>query len=269
MPTYRSVRGRALARGAVGSAAYSGALTKRTRSGSRIGMPTSRRNRTFRYGGASYSSRYSSGVAGSARRYVAGVGREVPLFLPNRRSLTEAHYKTTASATYPFNVTGDIELLNNVQAGSLLVNRTGSRIMMSQLQIRGVVKSNINTTVASCALYIVYDRQPQGALPAITDILDSVSSNSFQRLENRDRFSILLRRRWSFEGSTAAPTSDTIRTVDSVLYLNRPTTFTAGAGSDIIQDIRSGALYAVFVGDAPANSTALQGDLAFRLVFAP
>lgn len=257
MPTFRSVRGRALVRGAVGSAAYSGALTGY------------KRPRSARYARSSYRSRYSSGVAGSARRYVAGVGREVPLYLPVRKSLSEAHVRTVDPATYNFNTTGDVQHLNVISTGDSLAARMGSRITMLQLQIRGTVKSNINTVVSSCALYIVYDRQPQGAVPAVTDILDTVSSNSFQKLETRDRFSILLRRRWSFEGSATVPTADTIRTVDSVLYMNRPTTYILASSSGAIADVRTGGLYAVFVGDTAAGSTALQGVLAFRLVFSP
>lgn len=87
--------------------------------------------------------------------------------------------------------------------GSAFFNRLSNRTRGISLQIRGMVQPGYSNTVAAaatrCRIIIYYDRQSNGANPAISDILLDTRSNastgtdvkSMINMNNRDRFMIL------------------------------------------------------------------------------
>lgn len=263
MPTYRSVRGRARARGAVGTAAWSGSLLGKRK---RVGMPVARR---LRRGTVSRRSMYASGIPGATGRYVAGVGREVPLYLPSRRSRTEAHIAEVLPIDVQVNTTGSLQFLNTVPTGTSLYAREGQRITMTQLQIRGFIRVDAATTYAAGSLLIVYDKAPRGALPVPTDILDLATTQSFQKLDTRDRFEILFRKNYSLEGNNTTVTADSFRNIDEVVYMNRSATYTLSGAGGTIADISYGALYAFWIGNVGAGTNDLIAHVGYRTVFSP
>ena len=103
--------------------------------------------------------------------------------------------------TYGFNRpnAGLVSLLNGVQTGTGFFNRIGSRIEMKSLRIRGFIYYALTSIQDQIRMIIVYDRQPTGALPAPTVILQTRDQagaatnpgSSEINLDNRDRFTIL------------------------------------------------------------------------------
>lgn len=250
------------------------ALRTRARIGSRIGYPTSRYNRSYRYGGVAprRNQLYGRGIAGSQRTVFArGVpGREVPLYLPGTGVLTEAHAGDISTSVYAVDATAtNVVHLNPIALGDGLADRHANRVTMTQLQIRGAVTAGASGVIGQGCLMIVYDRQPQGALPVLTDILDTANVNSFQSLTTRDRFEILWRYDYVVEGSAAAPTADAGRRVDKTILMRKQAAYTVGTSSGAIANVRTGGLYFVFVGSGIAGSTATNATLGFRLVFSP
>lgn len=101
-----------------------------------------------------------------------------------------------ATNSYLFRVpatASNIILLNGVQTGTGFFNRVGSRVEMKNLHIRGLCYNNLTSTTGNLRLLIIYDRQPTGALPVISDILQSrdqtgtasTAVNSEINLDNR------------------------------------------------------------------------------------
>lgn len=179
-------------------------------------------------------------------------------------------YVDLAVATYAFNTTGTIALLATVPSGTSVVTRVGKRIRWKSIQMRGSA-TNITTALWNdCALLLVYDRRPGPALPAITDILVTASSRSFNNDANSGRFQIV--RRWDFtlNGDTAAAgtmTANTTKNLDEFVDLRmRKCTFKA-AGTGAIDDIDEGALYVVSVGHQAASTAAANAGLGFRVRF--
>jgi len=117
---------------------------------------------------------------------------------------------------------------------------------------------------------IVYDKRPTGALPAITDILNSVAAQAQNNDANSGRFSILKRHDDILIGNLTAAANYTevaVRTCDYWLSLKgRATTFKA-AGTGAIADIEDGALYLVTVGGTAAGTGAASLTGTFRLRF--
>ena len=88
-------------------------------------------------------------------------------------------------------------LLNGIAVGSGVGQRNGRQITLRSFEMKSVFWQ----TTAGAAqqpsrtdIYLVYDRQPNGALAATTDILDSATSLAFPKMEAKPRFEVLLHR---------------------------------------------------------------------------
>ena len=106
--------------------------------------------------------------------------------------LMEKKVVETASASYACDTTGSVTLVNGMAQGSDFTNRIGRKYTNVAVQLEGYLgpqDSNVGTT--KCRIMLIYDAQPNGALPAITDVLTASTSNAFMNLNNRDRFKVL------------------------------------------------------------------------------
>lgn len=177
-----------------------------------------------------------------------------------------------------------IVLLNGIQAGTGFFNRVGARIEMKNLHIRGSI---INATTAvsdQIRLLVIYDRQPVGALPVISDILQSrdqagtaaTTGSSEINLDNRDRFSILRDYECYVPSVTNTagvltngpnfPGMDDSFDVNVFIKLKGlGTHYKSTANPTTIADIATGALYAAFVTNG--TDSAWQANVGFRLRF--
>lgn len=84
-------------------------------------------------------------------------------------------------------------LLNGLATGTSASDRIGRKIIMKSIFLRYAYQLQSTTTGGSpLRILVVYDKQANGAAPAITDILltDNFSSNN--NLSNRDRFVTLM-----------------------------------------------------------------------------
>lgn len=104
------------------------------------------------------------------------------------------------SLAFTFDATGEVPAtgqLSLVQTGDTLNNRDGAVIQVKSLQIRGYANftPGATATAASTAyLYVVLDRQANGAAAAVTDVLTSTDmSTALGNVPNQYRFKILKR----------------------------------------------------------------------------
>lgn len=234
-------------------------------------------------------SRYSYGVAGTNRFIRRSAGRDIPLYLPPRpRRFAEVHaYPQAEDASLHnihFDTSGSIVHLNPIAKGDSLQERQGDRVFMLRLLLRGAFRAQVATegsrstalSLQNATFYVVYDRQPQGALPPITDIFDGAEPSSLQRLDTRDRFFILLRHQFQVEvgqivdtagtGYQPVVTSDSYRNVDWNIPISRAAVFTTAESSGAIANVRTGALYAIFVGAASPIYSPV-ANLHYRISF--
>lgn len=182
----------------------------------------------------------------------------------------ETGYVDVAAAAYQFDTTGSVTLLNTVAQGAAVTQRVGKKIVMKGLQCRGIIYNNSAATVNDVAYMIVYDKRPTGALPSITDILVSASSQSMNNDANAGRFSILKRCDEVLIGNSSAVTNLTegsIKSADWWLDLKGREVVYKAAATGAIGDIEQGALYLVTVGATAAGTSAAAATLAFRMRF--
>jgi len=150
-----------------------------------------------------------------------------------------------------------IVLLNGVATGTDYNTRIGREVTMRSTYQRMFISDPTNIQQVRCML--VYDKQPTGVLPAITDILEYNDANSPNNLNNRDRFTII-----SDKVYTTSPQGTEIRFVKKYKKLRTVTTYNnTGNG---IADISTGALYFVAFAFNNVATTTLSGYSRTRFI---
>lgn len=85
-------------------------------------------------------------------------------------------------------------LLNPLGQGTTAQTRIGRKVRVKSIQLRFLwtqLASNSTATMTNPRIMIVYDRNPAGALPAVTDIFTANNILSFLNLNNSDRFLVI------------------------------------------------------------------------------
>lgn len=226
------------------------------------------------------------------------VYRPVMKFAPRRgpaalRSRSVQEIKSVddnlGGAAQSLNTTANIVPLNLVQAGSSFNNRVGRKLEMKSLYITGavVVRSYASSTLQEdyARIIVVYDRQTNGALPAIGDYLLSVnqaggtSSTVFDQfnVNNRDRFVTLADMRLTLPvvGLAGAgvpnlfgPVEGNRRTFNIQKFINLRnlvTQYKADSSPAVIGDIATGSLILITMGAFGAGAESYQLNLTYRL----
>lgn len=159
--------------------------------------------------------------------------------------------------------------LNNIVQGTAIDQRSGSMVYMRNLMIRGVIQPRMiiqaSTQVGVYAanypygeILLVYDREPDQHLttvPPLSDILEQgTNMSSPQRLDTRDRFDILFRKKLSFlvDGTSDSMYYSRGNWIDMKIPINRSCTFAAGATAPANPGlVRKGTLLIYFLSFLP------------------
>jgi len=189
----------------------------------------------------------------------------------NRRGVAsrETGFVDLASAGYGLSTTGTITLIATVAQGASVSQRVGKKILWKSLQFRGFINAGDTGTIADYAIIIVYDKRPTGVMPAITDVLNTANSLSFNNDANSGRFRILKRIDGVMIGNNLTPDTG-CEMVDVSYYLKLrglPCVYKAAA-TGAIGDIEEGALYQITVGNIAAGTAnpALTGGFRTRFI---
>lgn len=176
------------------------------------------------------------------------------------------------TATYQVNTTGSFTLLCLPTVGADFNNRVGRKITLKSVYIKGMVLNEQSVTPSAGAngpqhlrMVIFYDCQPNGAAPAVTDLLNSATPASQLNLNNRDRFKILADKEYVMDPTVYSVTatqsvaafSNQAKYVKKYKKLNLETIFSTSTGG--IADITSGALFMFWIGSRAAGA----GDANF------
>lgn len=186
---------------------------------------------------------------------------------------------------YTLNQTASITPMNLIQEGSSFYNRIGRRIEMKSLHLHGnIIQTGAGTTVNDYArVMVVYDRQPNGAVPTFATILanydqaGTATSTALSDLnpDERERFLILADERLVLPPVTAATggvlatdsAQKTLTNINRFIKLRGLAThFKASSSPSVIGDIATGSLLLITVGEAYASgSEGWEAQLSWRL----
>ena len=177
-------------------------------------------------------------------------------------------------------------LLNGLKLGTGAYQRIGNKIAMKSLYTSvtfGMSSAENDSTVdlnvnnRPVRFMIVYDKQTNGSLPVIGDLLSAFSGvdnnvgraidiNSPNNLNNRDRFIVLMDKRFVLQshGTTA-------RHIKKYKRLNTSVAYKSGATVGDVTDITTGGLYYLAFCDIdlgnvtdPLSVITMTGDIRLR-----
>lgn len=212
----------------------------------------------------------NAGPDGTFKRVKQSFVRQATTASRTRRILgasKETGYVDVASNDYALDTTGSITLLNTIAQGASVNQRVGKKVVLKSLQCRGQSFNNSAATGNDVAFLIVYDKRPTGALPAITDILNTANSRAMNNDANSGRFRIMKRVDCMMTGNDTNITDTTYMSQDFFLDLKGVQTVFKAATTGAIADIEQGALYLVTVGTAAAGTGAAALRVGFRCRF--
>lgn len=227
-------------------------------------------------GKKSYASKSMGQRSGTSSAPRVKVGRG--FYGDSTRSTAEKKFVDT-TVTGDCSTTGSVTALNLVDEGTGVSQRVGRKICMKSVQLRGQIRpEDALTTGANCTIpthvrvMIIWDKQVNGVIATIAEILSAATSQSFMNLNNRERFVVLMDKAMlvgpQIMDTTATQSVAAVGVAGRIInkYKKFPqSTFTifdgTGAG---IADINTGGLYAVCIGDRAAGAAAI-GNLVARI----
>lgn len=196
-------------------------------------------------------------------------GSRVPLASRGYRlNSVEKKVNDIAAASYAINTTGSFTLLAFPVVGADFTQRIGRKVMLRNLYIRGFLSTDPASTAGTsngivtqcCRMIIFADLQPNGAAPAVTDLLNTATSVSHLNLNNRDRFKVYCDKQWVFgpylhittATQAEAMNSQQVYSLKKYKKINQEMVFNAVNGGTIA-DVTSGALYMFWIGSTVAG----------------
>lgn len=183
------------------------------------------------------------------------------------------------------NATGTVTALNLMSAGTSFFNRIGRRVELKNLTFSGQIVP-LRTVAAQeyARIVVFYDRQTNGAAPAVGDVLLTVNQSgtatttslSGINLNNRDRFRIFIDERITLPSQTVTAGQvttpgwvDPVKTTFNIkrfVKLDREVTqFKADSTPGVVGDISTGGLFCLTLSDAAAGSEGFQFQFESRL----
>ena len=179
----------------------------------------------------------------------------------------ESNFVDTAVSFIEFNNGGNIRLMATIPQGTSVNQRIGKRAYYRSVTLRGAIFSGPSVSLNDNSMLIIYDKRPNGVLPAVTDILTATTPNGFMNDNNSGRFEVIRRIDIATAGSSTAPTGTSIINLDHYIPMkSRPIVFESGAGG-AISDIDSGALYLLCTSSTSSGALCSSANISYRIRF--
>lgn len=173
------------------------------------------------------------------------------------------------STSYNVTTSASIILLNGIAAGDDSDQRDGRRVTLDSVSIRGDLFYAVTTSAHPAdmvRMMLVYDKQANGAAPAITDILINANADSHYNQNNMGRFEVLWDQVWTLPQVPASTTSSVLfPKIKATKRVGRATQY-SGTGNTVAS-IASGALYLVWVGSQASGANNTVAELSVRTMF--
>ncbi len=183
-----------------------------------------------------------------------------------------------------FNDAPFIQNLARINQGPGIANRIGNKVALKSLRLRGTLQETGNggtPPIQQARFMVVYDRQPNGAYPSVTNIISDVNTantvtpgNYLSSLNpnNYDRYIVLCDKLFILGGIVAGPTTGPTEqkgfVIDEFIKLKglECQFSTSTVGSPIV-DLNTGALYMIGIGDLVNGAEPFYMDMTCRLRF--
>lgn len=229
------------------------------------GQKTGMAARTFNYKRSAQASR---SMSFNNKRAVVAVAKTAARKVISGK---EKKYLTSGALALNLDTTGGVTDLTIIPTGNTVNTRVGKQVGLVAFQMKGCVRAATLTSTHG-ALLLVYDREPnaQAAVPGLTDILTSATSNALTNRDNAPRFKIV--RRWDYNvvgnGGGASSPDSSLHIVDEYVKFNPdnyPIKWTAANTDGAYASKIKGALLLLYVGDVANGTTTPVANLQVRV----
>jgi hypothetical protein len=160
---------------------------------------------------------------------------------------TEMHYVDASGATVASTTTPVFTLLNGMQLGDTSTTRTGQSIKMDKAYFRFYINGNATSIQNIVRVLVVFDKQPNGAIFAIGNLLAQTTPISPLAMGGQNRFVILFDETFALSTNGAGVVYST-----STLNSNQHVMYGQGNVGDVT-DINTGSMYMIHFSDQVAN----------------
>lgn len=152
--------------------------------------------------------------------------------------------------------------------GAAMNQRIGRKLTIKSVQFKGIIQLELSSSPSGSVtaeanhlrMILLYDKQPNGAAPALADVLTGGQTvNDLFNIDNRDRFSIIKDKVWSFDPMIFDNTNFSHAWNRTTAYckmykkLNLETVFNAGTAGTVA-DINSGNLVVLWLCNTVAGT---------------
>lgn len=213
---------------------------------------------------------YKSQYAGQKKTYSKGYNRDKFSIMNTRQNpvyprpevkYLDIQIGTSAVPVAILNDGTNMTAINTPSSGTASTNRIGAVICSKSVYYQFVL--NMGTAAAPIVVrhMLIWDRQSNGALPALSDILQNVTVGqvvlSPMNLFNRERFVVL-----ADDRITMSPNADIITYTKGYRTVNQNSTFSAATTPT------TGCLFVLFASDEAAGTSAptVYGTWRFRFL---
>lgn len=156
-------------------------------------------------------------------------------------------------ASQAVSTTGSVTLLNGLTVGSGATDRVGREVLLRSIELHLVATVTLTTGIDQTHRYmLVYDRQSNGTLATIANIITAIGIPNVRNLDNRHRFKVLMDKRIHLDASGQGNSQQVI---EFYRHLRHPMQFNSSNNGDE-GDITSGSLLLVTIGSIAAGGTA-------------
>lgn len=209
------------------------------------------------------SSKRSWAVARKGRKRAKVTLQSLQKQVSNIRKSTEYKWWDTSQTSY---TTGTVTPINLVPLGDDANTRDGRKISIKSILITGYGAAA--DTKGAPRIMLVYDKQTNGSLPAITDILSENNWSSAHNLNYRNRFKVL----YDNVGGIGRNTNPLMVVPSGTAsgqfiwhdYLKCDLETIFGEAQTGIQMIKTGGLYFVYIG---TGMISIMGEFRTRIRF--
>lgn len=156
--------------------------------------------------------------------------------------------------------------------------RIGRKAVIKSIGMRGLLKmSSISGAglqpAQTTRLFIVLDKQANGAAPAVSGasgLLETADFQSFNSLANKGRYKVLLDKTFTFNAIAAAgdgAANDTAPVNKNFTFFkkcNIPMEYSGVANPSVITEVRTNNIFGIVISDNTTSTVALVSKLRFR-----
>lgn len=211
----------------------------------------------------------------SSFRRVLGFKRTSMGLIKSTYTIPEKKYIDNATRGQAVTNSGVLFLLNGLTQGTSATTRVGQRIMMKNFHLKCLILAaqvgqTPTITMSLFRVMVLYDVQPNGATPSVTDILEtntgSLGPLSPMSIANGSRFKVLYDQRFLCNNQLSAGVLPPkfSNWMEKFQKMNLETQY-AAANTGTVTDIRTGSLFLLFISDETAAANACQVDFYCRV----